>query len=78
MAQMLKGTIHEELGERAQRALDESVEAACTDQQKLDAIRARLEFHSIGSEAGSYIGRPPARAREAVPKGPPPPGEGGQ
>jgi light-regulated signal transduction histidine kinase (bacteriophytochrome) len=72
LARMLKGNIQEELGERAQRALDESVKTAQTGQQKLDAIRARLKFRSIGSKAGSYIGWPPARAWETAPVGPPP------
>ncbi len=57
IATMLKGNIHKELKERAQRALDESVEAAKVEQQRLDTLRARLEFHSFDSEAGSYRGR---------------------
>jgi hypothetical protein len=69
MARMLKGNIHEDLGERAQRAFNESVEAARAGQQKLDAIWARLDFHSFDSEVGSYVGRPPARDREAAPVG---------
>jgi hypothetical protein len=46
MSRMLKGKILEEFGERVQRAFDESVEAAKVGQQKLTAIRARLDFHS--------------------------------
>ncbi len=57
IATMLKGNIHKELKERAQRALDESVETAKVEQQRLDTLRARLEFHSFDSEAGSYRGR---------------------
>ncbi len=75
---MPKGNIHKKLGERAQKALDESVEAARTGQQKESVLRARLEFHSVDSEAGSYIGRPPARAREVAPVGPLPTGDEGQ
>ncbi len=52
LARLLKGNIHEELKERAQRALDESVEAAKVGQQRLDTFRVRLEFHSFDSEAG--------------------------
>jgi hypothetical protein len=69
---MLKGNLHEELGERAQIAFDESVDAAKVGQQKLNAIRARLDFHSVDSEASSYVGRQPARDREVAPVGRPP------
>ncbi len=55
IARMLKGDIHEELKERAQRASDESVEAAKAGQQRLDTFRARLEFHSFNSEAGRSV-----------------------
>ncbi len=76
MAKMLKGNIHEELGERAQRALDESMEVARVGQQKQDALRARLEFHSFDSKAGSYAGTLPAR--EAAPGCHPPANNVGQ
>jgi hypothetical protein len=69
---ILKGNLHEELGERAQIAFDESVDAAKVWQQKLNAIRARLDFHSVNSEASSYVGRQPARDREVAPAGRPP------
>jgi hypothetical protein len=72
IARLLKGNVHEEFKERAQRALDESVEAARVGKQRLDAFQARLEFHSFHSEAGSYGGRSPARGREAAPGGHPP------
>jgi hypothetical protein len=50
LARLLKGNIHEELKERAQRALDES--ATKVGQQRMDTFRVRLEFHSFDSEAG--------------------------
>jgi hypothetical protein len=72
IARLLKGNIREEFKERAQRALEESVEAARVGQHKFDTFRARHEFHSFDFEAGSYGGRPPARDREAAPEGRPP------
>jgi hypothetical protein len=67
MAQMVKGTINDGLCERAQRAFGDSVEAAWTGQQKLAGLRTRLEFHSMDSEAGSYIGGPPRGTGEVAP-----------
>jgi hypothetical protein len=65
-------------GERAQRTFDESVEAARAGQQKLNALWARLDFHSFDSEAGSYVGWHPARDKEAAPGGCPPVSTAGQ
>ncbi len=53
IAKLLKGNIHEEFKERAQRFLNESVKAAKEVQRKLDDFRTKLEFHSFNSEAGS-------------------------
>jgi hypothetical protein len=75
---MLRRNIHEKFKERAQRALNESVEDARAGQQKLDTFLARLEFHSFDSEVGSYRGRPPAKDREAAPEGCPPTSNVGQ
>ncbi len=61
MAQMVKGTLDEGLGERAQRALDKSMEAVRKGHQKLAGLRIRLKFHSMDSEAGSYTGGLPQR-----------------
>jgi hypothetical protein len=72
IARMLKGNIHEELRDRAQGAHEKSVEAARVGQQKVDALRARLNFHSFDSEAGSCVRMPPAGGREATPAGRPP------
>jgi hypothetical protein len=72
IARLLKGNIQEKLKERAQRALDESVEAAKVGQQRLDTFWGRLDFHSFDSEAGSYGGRPPAGGMEAALGGCPP------
>jgi hypothetical protein len=74
IARLLKGNIYDEFKERAQRALEESVEAVRVGQHKFDAFRARLEFHSFDLEAGSYGGRPPVRDRETAPEGRPPAG----
>jgi hypothetical protein len=68
IAKLLKGDIHEEFKERAQRPLDESAKVAKEGRQKLDELQARLEFHSFDSEAGSYKGHP-ARDEEAAPGG---------
>ncbi len=53
IAKLLKGNIYQEFKERAQRPLDESVKAAKEVRRKLDDFRAKLEFHSFDSEAGS-------------------------
>jgi hypothetical protein len=66
MAKLLKGKVREEFGERAQRALDESVEAAKKGKQRLNVIRARLDFHSGDSEAGSYVARGATRRQEVA------------
>jgi hypothetical protein len=68
LAKMLKGNIHEEFKERAQRALDESAKMAKEGQRRLGDLRARLEFRSFDSEAVSYKGQAP-RVREATPEG---------
>jgi hypothetical protein len=54
IARMLKGNIHEEFKEKAQRALDESVEAARVGQRKLDAFRARLELLLLPTDIGGH------------------------
>lgn len=76
MAQMVKGTLDEGLRERAQRALDKSMEAARIGQQKLAGLRIRLKFHSMDSEAGSYTGRLP-QGTGGVALGQPPTAGGG-
>jgi hypothetical protein len=45
------------LSKRAQRAFDESIEAARIGQQRLDGLRTRLEFYSGELEAGCYVCR---------------------
>ncbi len=42
LARLLKGNIHEELKERTQRALDESVKAAKEGPQRMDTFRVRF------------------------------------
>jgi hypothetical protein len=71
IAKLLRGDIHEKFKERVQRALDESVKAAKEGRQKLDNLRARLEFCSFHSEAGSYKEGLPMRGEEAAPGGHP-------
>jgi hypothetical protein len=71
LAKLLKGNIHEEFKERAQRALDRSAKVAKEGERRLDNLQARLEFRRFDSEAGSYKGQAP-RAGEAVPEGRPP------
>ncbi len=68
IARLLKGNIHEELKERAQRALDESVEAAMVGQQRVDTFQVRLEFHSFYSR---LAGKTPEGSRDAAPGGRP-------
>jgi hypothetical protein len=65
MAKMMKGTVDEGLSKRAQRAFDESMEAAKLGWQKLEGLRTRLEFHSVDSEAGSYLGGATRGVQEA-------------
>jgi hypothetical protein len=64
MGQMIKKTTDEGLSRRAQRAFDESMEAAKLVQQKPESLRTRLEFHSVDSEAGSYLGGVPRGGQE--------------
>ncbi len=59
MARMLKGNIHEDLGERAQRAFNESVEAARAGQQKLDAIWGDSTFIASTRRSAAMLGGPP-------------------
>ncbi len=66
LAQMLKQDIPNEFKEPAQRALQESAKMAKEGQCKLGDLKARLEFRSFDSEAGSYRGPAPS-AGEAVP-----------
>jgi hypothetical protein len=56
MAQMLKETSDPDIAIRAQKALDEAVEAAGKSSAHLNCLRARLEFLSTDSEAGSFLG----------------------
>jgi hypothetical protein len=62
IARLLKGNIHEEFKERAQRALDESMEAARVGQQKLDAFQA--SFRDDRSRWEWLKRRTPASRRE--------------
>jgi hypothetical protein len=66
MAQMVKGTVDEGLSKRAQRAFNESMEAAQVGQQRLDGLWTRLEFYSEDSEAGSYVGWATQGGREGA------------
>jgi MoaA/NifB/PqqE/SkfB family radical SAM enzyme len=70
LAQTLKENIPNELKERVQRALQDSTKMARVVRRKLGDLRARLEFRSFDSEAGSYRG-PMASAMEAAPEGRP-------
>ncbi len=67
LAQMLKENMPNEFKERAQRTLQDSTKMAKEGQRKLGDLRARLEFRSFDSEAGSYMGPAPSAA-EAVPE----------
>jgi hypothetical protein len=81
LAQTLKDTIPVKFKERAQRAVQESAKIAREGRCKLGDLRARLEFHSFDSEAGSYRG-PRVSAMEAASESRPlsdaPRGGGGQ
>jgi hypothetical protein len=66
LAQTLKDTIPVEFKERAQRAVQESAKIAKEGRHKLGDLRARLEFCSFDSEAGSYRG-PTVSAMEVAP-----------
>jgi hypothetical protein len=67
LVQMLKENMPNEFKERAQRALQDSAKMAKEGQRKLGDLRARLEFRSFDSEAGSYRGPAPSAA-EVVPE----------
>ncbi len=54
MAQALKETIPAEFKERAQQAIRDSAKIAEEGKRWLGDLRARLEFRSTDSEAGSY------------------------
>jgi hypothetical protein len=56
LAQMLKDNIPVEFKECDQRAVQESTKMAREGRRKLGDLRARLEFHSLDSKAGSYRG----------------------
>ncbi len=62
-----KENIPNEFKERAQRVLQDSTKMAKEGQRKLGNLRARLEFRSFDSEAGSYRG-PVTSAVEAAPE----------
>ncbi len=64
LAQALKETIPIEFKERGQRAVQDSVKIARDGKRWLGDLRARLEFRSFDSEAGSYRG-PVGPAMEA-------------
>jgi hypothetical protein len=56
LGQSLKETIPAEFKERAQQAVQDSVRIAEEGRRWLGHVRARLEFRSADSEAGSYRG----------------------
>ncbi len=56
LAQALKETIPAEFKERAQQAIRDSAKIAEEGKCRLGDLRARLEFRSLDSEAGSYKG----------------------
>ncbi len=56
LAQALKETIPAEFKERAQQAIQDSAKLADEGRRRLGDLRARLEFRSADSEAGSYKG----------------------
>ncbi len=56
LGQMLKETIPVEFKERAQQAIQDSVKIAEEGKRRLGQLRARLQFRSANSEAGSYRG----------------------
>ncbi len=56
LAQTLKETIPAEFKERAQQAIRDSAKIAEEGKRRLGDLRARLEFRSADSEAGSYKG----------------------
>ncbi len=56
LAQALKETIPAEFKERVQQAIRDSAKIAEEGRRRLGDLRARLEFRSADSEAGSYKG----------------------
>jgi hypothetical protein len=66
LAQMLKENMPNEFKERAQRALQDSAKMAKEGQRKLGDLRARLEFRSFDSEAGSYRGPAPSAGKRSL------------
>jgi hypothetical protein len=56
MAQALKETVPAEFKERAQQAIRDSAKMVEEGRRRLGDLRARLEFRSADSEAGSYKG----------------------
>jgi hypothetical protein len=56
LGQTLKETIPVEFKERAQQAIQDSVKIAEEGKRRLGQLRARLQFRSANSEAGSYRG----------------------
>jgi hypothetical protein len=56
LAQALKETIPAEFKERAKQAIRDSAKIAEEGRRRLGDLRARLEFRSTDSEAGSYRG----------------------
>jgi hypothetical protein len=67
LAQALKETIPVEFKERAQGAVQDSAKIAREGKRGLGDLRARLEFRSFDSKAGSYRG-PVESAMEAGPE----------
>jgi hypothetical protein len=67
LAQALKETIPAEFKERAQQAIRDSAKIAEEGKRWLGDLRARLEFRSADSEAGSYKG-PVGPVAEAGPE----------
>jgi hypothetical protein len=56
LARTLKETMPIEFKERAQQAVLDSIKIAEEGKRRLEHLRARLEFRSADSEAGSYKG----------------------
>jgi hypothetical protein len=56
LGQSLRETIPAEFKERAQQAIQDSIKIVEEGKQWLGHVRARLEFRSADSEAGSYRG----------------------
>ncbi len=73
LGQALKETIPAEFKERAQQAIRDSAKIAEEGKRRLGDLRARLEFRSLDSKAGSYKG-PVGPLAEAGLEGCPPTG----